>query len=110
MTRSVFQAIADPTRREIIDLLSLRPQNLNDLVGNFSITRPGVAKHVKILSDSGLVRVEKSGRERICHVQLHNLGEIALWVHKYRRFWNDSLDQLEELLRKESQTNKNKKT
>lgn len=102
MSRSVFQAIADPTRREIIDVLASHSCNLNELVSNFSMTRPGVAKHVKILSDSGLVRIEKKGRERICHAQLENLGEIALWAHKYRRFWNDSLDKLEEILRQES--------
>ncbi len=104
MSRTVFQAIADPTRREIIGLLSNQSCNLNELVSNFSMTRPAVAKHVRILSDSGLVRIEKRGRERYCHAQLEKLEEVVLWAHQYRRFWNDRLDRLEEILRKESQT------
>ncbi|MEP1093533.1 MAG: metalloregulator ArsR/SmtB family transcription factor [Cyclobacteriaceae bacterium] len=99
MSKSVFQAIADPTRRKIIGLVSNQSCNLNELVSNFSMTRPAVAKHVKILEDCGLLRIEKRGRERYCHAQLHNLGEIALWVHQYRRFWNDNLDRLEDILR-----------
>ncbi len=98
MRRDVFQAIADPTRRQIIDLLSEKESNLNDLIGHFDMSRPAVAKHVHILEECGIVNMKKIGREQWCSVQLETLGEIALWVHKYRRFWNERLDKLENLL------------
>ena len=102
--RDVFQAIADPTRREIINILSDRDSNLNDLISNFQISRPAVAKHVRILQECGLVKVEKIGRERMCYAQLHNLGDIALWVHQYRKFWNNRLDALEKQLKKDNKS------
>lgn len=102
--RDVFQAIADPTRREIISILSDQSSNLNDLISNFQISRPAVAKHVRILQECGLLKVEKQGRERICHARLDNLGEIALWVHQYRKYWNKRLDALEEQLKKDNKS------
>lgn len=103
MRRDVFQAIADPTRREIIGLVSFQSRNVNELADNFDISRPAVSKHIRILKECGLVKLEKKGRERYCHAQLDKLGEIALWVHQYRRFWNTSLDNLEALLKKEDE-------
>ena len=105
MRRDVFQAIADPTRREIINRLSDTTQNVNELADNFMMSRPAVSKHIRILKECGLVTVEKRGRERFCHAQLDKLGEVALWVHKYRRFWNDRLDKLERLLIEENKKN-----
>ncbi|MEP1032388.1 metalloregulator ArsR/SmtB family transcription factor [Ekhidna sp.] len=102
MRRDVFQAIADPTRREIIGLVSHHSRNVNELADNFEMSRPAVSKHVRILKECGLVTIEKKGRERYCHAQLDKLGEIALWVHQYRRFWNASLDTLEALLKEDS--------
>ncbi len=101
MRRDVFQAVADPTRREIIGLVSHQSLNVNELADNFDMSRPAVSKHVRILRECGLVQIEKRGRERFCHADLEKLGEIALWVHQYRRFWNRSLDKLEEILRDE---------
>lgn len=101
MRRDVFQAIADPVRREIIGLVSYGPLKVNELADQFEISRPAVSKHLKILRECGLVFEEKRGRERYCHADLNKLGEVALWVHQYRRFWNDSLDALETLLRDE---------
>lgn len=102
MSKDVFQAIADPTRREIVNMLSSKPLNLNDISTQFGMSRPGVVKHINVLKESGLLVMEKKGREQFCHVQLDKLGEIALWVHQYRRFWNTSLDQLEILLQKDA--------
>ena len=102
--RDVFQAIADPTRREIISILSDQSSNLNDLISNFQISRPAVAKHVRILQECGLLKVEKQGRERICLARLDNLGEIALWVLQYRKYWNKRLDALEEQLKKDNKS------
>ncbi len=101
MRRDVFQAIADPIRREIIGLVSNGPLKVNELADQFEVSRPAVSKHLKILRECGLVKEEKRGRERYCHADLSKLGEIALWVHQYRRFWNQRLDALENLLREE---------
>ena len=101
MRRDVFQAIADPIRREIIGLVSNEPLKVNELADQFDVSRPAVSKHLKILRECGLVHEEKRGRERYCHANLDKLGEVALWVHQYRRFWNHSLDTLEALLKDE---------
>jgi len=70
MRRDVFQAIADPTRREILFLLSDSTLNLNAVAEKFDISRPAISKHIKILSECGLVTVKKQGRERYCEARL----------------------------------------
>lgn len=104
MRRDAFQAIADPTRREIIGMLSYEPMNINELSEKFQMTRPGVAKHIKVLKECGVVRIEKKGRESYCHAKLDALAEVAIWVSQYRMFWNDSLDHLERLLNEEDKS------
>ncbi|MEM8895819.1 MAG: metalloregulator ArsR/SmtB family transcription factor [Bacteroidota bacterium] len=109
MRRDPFQAVADPIRREIIDLVSYKSLTVNELVENFDVSRQAVSKHLKILRECGLVKVEKRGRERHCQAELDQLGEIALWVHQYRQFWNNRLDQLERLLTEESKNDQDGK-
>ncbi len=110
MRRDVFQAIADPIRREIIDILSQEGEsNLHNLISHFQVSRPAIAKHVRILKECGLVVIEKQGREQRCRPQLEKLGELALWVHQYRRFWNTRLDRLETLLKQENDFDKKNK-
>lgn len=101
MRRDVFQAIADPTRREIINLLAHRSLNLNSIAENFDISRPAVSKHVRILTECGVVVIRREGRERYCRVDLRKLGEVAAWVEKYKRFWAGKLDTLQSLLEAE---------
>ena len=101
MRRDVFQAIADPTRRDIIDLLSDKPLTVNALAENFDISRPAISKHLKILRECGLVQMKTRGRERICSARLENLKAVAEWTAQYRRFWNEKLDALEKLLKKD---------
>lgn len=96
--RDVFQAIADPTRREIINLIAIKPLNLNTIADNFPISRPAISQHIKILSECGLVVIHKKGRERYCEAQLQPLNQVADWVEKYRTFWNTKLDALEKFL------------
>lgn len=95
MRRDVFQAIADPTRRNIIGLVVQKPMNLNSLADEFSISRPAVSKHVKILTECGLLIIKKEGRERYCEAKLEQLNQVASWVEQYRKFWNDKLDALD---------------
>ncbi len=96
--RDVFQAIADPTRREIINHLSEEPMNLNALADQFEISRPAISQQIKILQECGLVEVSKQGRERYCKIQPASLIPAFLWIDKYRKLWEDRIDSFEEYL------------
>ena len=98
MRRDVFQAIADPTRREIISLLSQQPLNLNAVAENFDVSRPAISKHIKILTECGLIVIRQQGRERYCEAQLKKLAEVSDWVEQYRIFWTAKLDALGKFL------------
>jgi DNA-binding transcriptional ArsR family regulator len=102
--RDVFQAIADPTRRQIIQLVAGGGLNLNAIAENFSMSRPAVSQHVKILTECGLLLVRREGRERICEAKLDALAEVAAWVGQYREFWTAQLDALEAFLQKTEKT------
>lgn len=95
MRRDVFQAIADPTRREILNMLAHKPLNVNTVSGNFDVSRTAVYKHVKILAECGLVVITQHGRERFCEARLEKLNEVAEWVEQYRQFWTARLDALD---------------
>src|SRR5579871_353195 len=95
MRRDVFQAIADPTRREIINMLAHKPLNLNAVAEKFDVSRPAISKHIKILTECGLIVIQQQGRERHCQAQLKKLSEVSDWVERYRQFWNSKLDALE---------------
>ncbi|MCF2489434.1 helix-turn-helix transcriptional regulator [Dyadobacter sp. CY347] len=92
--RDVFQAIADPTRRQIISLIAHRSMNLNAIADNFDISRPAVSQHIKILTECGMVVVRQEGRERFCEAKLDGLNEVSTWVDQYKEFWNEKLDSL----------------
>jgi DNA-binding transcriptional ArsR family regulator len=96
--RDVFQAIADPTRRQIINMISLQSLNVNSVAGNFDVSRTAIYKHVKILTECGLVVIKQKGRERFCEARLEKLHEVSDWVEQYRKFWNARLDALEDYL------------
>lgn len=98
MRRDVFQAIADPTRRKIIGLLANNTLTLNGVAENFDISRPAISKHIKILTECGLVAITRQGRERYCDVNLNRLKEVNDWVSQYRAFWSKKLDALEDFL------------
>lgn len=101
MRRDVFQAIADPTRREIIGLLANNTLTLNGVAENFDVSRPAISKHIKILTECGLVVIKQQGRERYCNVDLNKLKEVNDWVTQYRGFWMEKLDALEQFIEKE---------
>jgi DNA-binding transcriptional ArsR family regulator len=96
--RDVFQAIADPTRREIIGLIVKKPQNLNALAENFDVSRPAISQHVKLLVECGLVVIRQVGRERYCEARLQKLDEVSAWVNKYQQYWQQKLDALDKYL------------
>jgi DNA-binding transcriptional ArsR family regulator len=98
MRRDVFQAIADPTRREIINLVAHQSLNLNSVAENFNVSRPAISKHIKILTECGLIVINQQGRERFCEARLEKLNEVSDWVERYKAFWESKLDALEEYL------------
>lgn len=98
MRRDVFQAIADPTRRSILGLLAIQTLTLNAIAENYSISRPAISKHIKILEECGLVQITEQGRERYCEAKLDQLNEVAQWVEQYKQFWETKLDSLETYL------------
>ena len=94
MRRDVFQAIADPNRRAIIDLLSAKTLTLNEVADHFDISRPAISKHVKILTECGLIMIKQQGRERYCSADFKKLSDVSEWVNQYREFWSSKLDAL----------------
>ncbi len=100
MRRDVFQAIADPTRRSILGLLAMQSLTLNAIADNYEISRPAVSKHIKLLTECGLIEVRREGRERHCSARLERLSEVDQWVTQYRQFWGRKLDALENYLNK----------
>jgi DNA-binding transcriptional ArsR family regulator len=98
MRRDVFQAIADPTRRAISGMIALQSMNINAVAGNFDVSRTAIYKHIKILTECGLVSVKQQGRERYCEARLEKLHEVSDWVEQYRQFWIGSFDSLDNYL------------
>jgi DNA-binding transcriptional ArsR family regulator len=98
MRRDVFQAIADPTRRAIIGMLAQEQLNLNAVADKFDVSRPAISKHIKILTECGLVVINQQGRERFCEAKLDKLNEVSDWVEQYKQFWTDRLNALDTYL------------
>jgi DNA-binding transcriptional ArsR family regulator len=106
MRRDVFQAIADPTRREILGMLAHDKLNINAVTSNFEVSRTAIYKHIKILAECGLLEVRQQGRERFCEARLEKLEEVNDWVSQYREFWTAKFDALEHYLTNIQPTNK----
>ena len=106
MRRDVFQAIADPHRRDILALVAQRPLPIKGIAGHFPISRPAVSKHIKILVECGLIEIRRRGRERVCEVHPEKLNEVSDWIEQYQQIWAQRFDRLDELL-KELQTKEN---
>ena len=99
-TRDIFQAIADPTRRQIIGMLARKPLNVNAIAKEFDITRQAVSLHVQFLNDCGLIVIKQQGRERYCEARLAKLKQVTDWVEQYRKYWDKQFDSLEGYLAK----------
>lgn len=105
--RDVFQAIADPVRRDIIGVIAKEPMNLNTVAEKFDISRPAISKHMKILVECGLVAISQKGRERYCEAKLEQLDEVSDWVTEHRKIWTQRFDNLEAYI-DQLQSKKNK--
>jgi DNA-binding transcriptional ArsR family regulator len=98
MRRDVFQAIADPTRRDIINLIAYKPLNLNAIADNFEVSRPAISQHIKILMECGLIEMKKQGRERYCEAKLGQLNEVSQFIEQYRKLWAERFDRMDDIL------------
>jgi len=98
----VFMAIADPTRRRILSILTGGAVTINALAGNFDISRPAVSKHIKVLEQANLININESGRERYCQLNQQGFDEIQDWLNFYETFWKSKLSILGEVLDKRS--------
>lgn len=98
--RDVFQAIADPTRREIMGMIARQTLNLNAIADNFDMSRQAISLHIKILRECGLITIKQQGRERFCEAKFEKLNEVSAWIEQYRKYWDRKFDSLEMYLDK----------
>jgi DNA-binding transcriptional ArsR family regulator len=93
-----FAALADPTRRQIIDVLAQGEQSVGELARRFTITQPAISQHLRTLEKAGLVRVRQEAQRRIYSLEPRGLAQIDSWLSRYRAFWTTHLDSLERAL------------
>jgi DNA-binding transcriptional ArsR family regulator len=97
----VLAAIADPTRRAIVDRLARGPARVTDIAAPFAMSLNAVSKHVKVLERAQLLRRTRNGREHTLELEARPLREVMRWMSRYERFWNDRIDRLETFLQGE---------
>lgn len=97
-----FQVIADPSRRQILMMLTEDTYNINAISAQFDMSRPAVSKHIKILQSSGFVSIQVIGREHFCRLNSEGFDEIREWVDFFDKFWNNKLKRLEAVMKNKS--------
>ena len=97
-TDRTFAALADPTRRAVLERLGEGPATISELAAPAGMSLTGLKKHVRILEDAELVTTEKHGRTRHCHLGPKGLEDVSDWLETYRRGWDDRFDRLEEII------------
>lgn len=94
----VFQVIADPSRRKIMQLLAKESMTINALAENFDMSRPAVSKHIRIMHEAGFLSIRDIGRERHCILQKDGFDELQRFIDSFDKFWDSKLKKLELLL------------
>ena len=102
-TQSAFRALADPTRRDILQMLTQQEMTIAEVAGRFDMTRAAVKKHLTVLSDGGLITVEARGRERINRLDPAGLAPVFSWFEIFDHFWDDRLAALKTAIEKDIQ-------
>jgi DNA-binding transcriptional ArsR family regulator len=97
-TTDAFNAVAEPRRREILDLLADGERSVNELVAKLALAQPQVSKHLKVLREVGLVVVREAGRQRLYRLNGQPLKPIHDWVRQYEESWNERFDALDQIL------------
>lgn len=105
--KTIYEALADPTRRRILDLLRERPRLVGELTELLGISQPGVSKHLRVLRQVGLVRVRKDAQRRWYELRPEPLAELDAWLESYRHLWDERFDRLDNYLQ-ELQAKENK--
>lgn len=95
---TTFAALADPTRRAILARLATGDATVNELAAPFEMTLPAVSKHLKVLQHAGLIEQGRQAQWRPCRLHAEPLRDVSNWVERYRRFWDESFDRLDEVL------------
>ena len=95
---NTFTALADPTRRHIIELLATREQSFGELADRFEMSRPAVSQHLKVLRDADIVASRPDAQRRVYRLNDHALDDLEQWIASVRRFWSGALDELERVL------------
>src|SRR3982751_6989462 len=103
---ATFSALADPTRRAILARLASGEATVTELAAPFDMSLPGISKHLKVLERAGLIERGREAQWRPCRLQAEPLRDVAEWVEHYRRFWDASLDRLDEYLKELQQKEK----
>lgn len=98
MRRDVFQAIADPVRREIITLLAKEELTVNAVSDKFDVSRQAISKHIKILEECGIISISQKGRNRYCLIRPKSLIPAFMWIEQYKKLWEEKLDSFENYL------------
>jgi DNA-binding transcriptional ArsR family regulator len=98
--RDVFQAIADPTRRDIISLIAKNPMTPNNVSDSFALSRQAISRHIKILTECGLLTLNIQGREYYYSIQPKKLKEVNEWLEPFRNMWEDKFNRLDKVLAK----------
>ena len=101
-TFDVFQVIADPSRRHMLQLLSKESLTISQLGENFEMSRPAVSKHIKILYGAGFISITGIGRERHCILKQDGFNELQDWINFFDKFWTNKLKKLESILNNKS--------
>ena len=101
-TLDAFQVIADPSRRQILNLLSKDSLTINSLAENFDMSRPAVSKHIKILYGAGFISIQDIGRERYCLLKQDGFNELQDWINYFDKFWITKLNKLQIILKNKS--------
>ena len=97
---TIFEALVDPTRRRILDLLRERPRLVGELVDTLEMSQPGISKHLRVLRDAGLVNVRQDAQRRWYELRPEPLIELDTWLASYRHLWGERMDRLDEYLQK----------
>jgi len=99
LRRDVFQAIADPTRRAILLLVSSQSMTAGAIASNFDTARPTVSKHLQILTECELLKQQQTGREVFYHINAKKMKEVAEFIEPFRQMWDDRFNKLEDIMK-----------
>lgn len=104
--RDVFQALSDPTRREIMNVIASKPLTSNVIAERFDVSRQAISRHLRILEECGLIEINQQGRQRYCFVQPQKLNEVEDWLQNFKKIWEKRFNKLDDILKNMKQTRK----